>query len=50
MAALDAVNDRYGKLTAVPAAQGFRRSWKLRSEMKSPAWTTLIEEVPVALA
>lgn len=50
MAALDAVNGRYGKFTAVPAAQGFRRSWKLRSEMKSPAWTTRIEELPIAKA
>lgn len=47
MGALDAVNDRYGKFTAVPGVQGFRRTWKLRSGMKSPAWTTRLDEVPV---
>ncbi|WP_443025581.1 DUF4113 domain-containing protein [Sphingomonas sp. PB4P5] len=28
------------------ASQGFRREWKLRSEIRSPAWTTNIAEVP----
>jgi hypothetical protein len=29
---------------------GHRREWKLRSEMRSPAWTTNIAEVPTVLA
>ncbi|MHA0329544.1 DUF4113 domain-containing protein [Sphingomonas melonis] len=33
--------------TAVPAAQGFRREWRMRAENRSPAWTTRIEDVPV---
>jgi DNA polymerase V len=46
MGALDEINGRYGKWTAVTAAQGFKREWKLRSEMRSPSWTTSIAEVP----
>mgnify|MGYP005991763973 CR=1 FL=1 len=47
MTALDEVNGRYGRFTAAPAAQGFKREWKARSDSRSPAWTTRIEEVPV---
>ena len=44
--ALDAINQRYGKFTVVPGVQGFRRTWKTRADMKSPAWTTRLDEVP----
>jgi DNA polymerase V len=50
MNALDEINGRFGKWTAVTASQGFRREWKLRSEMRSPAWTTSIAEVPTVRA
>jgi len=50
MGALDDINGRLGKWTAVTASQGFRREWKLRSEMRSPAWTTSITEVPTVQA
>ncbi|WP_267381090.1 MULTISPECIES: Y-family DNA polymerase [unclassified Sphingomonas] len=50
MTALDAVNDRFGTFSAVPAVQGFKRGWKARSENKSPAWTTRLDEVPVVIA
>jgi DNA polymerase V len=50
MTALDEVNGRFGRFTAVPGAQGFHRGWKARSDSKSPAWTTRIDEVPVVLA
>ena len=46
MDAIDAVNGRYGKMTIVPAAQGFTRPWKMRAENLSPAWTTRIEDLP----
>jgi DNA polymerase V len=46
MGALDEINGRYGKWAAVTAAQGFKREWKLRSEMRSPSWTTNLAEVP----
>ena len=48
--ALDEVNSKFGRFTAVPAAQGFRREWKMRAESRSPAWTTRIDEVPVVNA
>ena len=50
MSALDAVNRRHGRMTVVPAAQGFKRPWKMRAEMKSPAWTTRIEDLPTVRA
>ena len=50
MTALDDVNGRFGKFAAVPAAQGFKRDWQMRSENKSPAWTTWLDEVPVVRA
>jgi len=50
MGALDEINGRFGRWTAVTASQGFKREWKLRSEMRSPAWTTSIAEVPVVRA
>ena len=46
MGALDEINTRFGKFSATTASQGFKRQWKMRSEMKSPAWTTDIREVP----
>ncbi len=50
MGALDAINDKFGTWTAVTATQGFRREWKLRSDMRSPAWTTKIADVPTVRA
>ncbi|MGI4731237.1 MAG: Y-family DNA polymerase [Janthinobacterium lividum] len=50
MGALDDINGRFGKWTAVTASQGFRREWKLRSELRSPAWTTSITDVPTVRA
>ena len=47
MTAVDQINARYGRWTAVPAAQGFRRDWKMRAVNRSPAWTTRLSEVPV---
>ncbi|WP_416366050.1 DUF4113 domain-containing protein [Sphingomonas aerolata] len=46
MGALDEINTRFGKFAATTASQGFKRQWKMRSEMKSPAWTTDIRDVP----
>jgi nucleotidyltransferase/DNA polymerase involved in DNA repair len=50
MAAIDDVNGRFGKFTVVTAGQGFKRQWRLRSDMRSPAWTTSIAEVPIVRA
>ncbi len=50
MGALDAINSKFGTWTAVTATQGFKREWKMRSEMRSPAWTTDIAQVPTVRA
>lgn len=48
MAALDAVNARFGRHTLVPASVGFARSSATRFEMRSPRYTTRWEELPTA--
>ena len=50
MAALDEINGRFGRFSAVTASQGFKRDWKARSDMKSPAYTTRLAEVPTVRA
>jgi DNA polymerase V len=47
MQALDAVNSRFGKKTLVLGSEGVRRSWQLRSEHRSPRYTTRISDLPV---
>ncbi|MBD8736256.1 DUF4113 domain-containing protein [Sphingomonas sp. CFBP 13706] len=32
------------------ASQGFKREWKIRFKMRSPAWTTDIAQVPTVRA
>ncbi len=43
MGALDDINGRLGRFTAVPATQGFKREWKMCAESRSPAWTTRLD-------
>lgn len=50
MTAMDEINGRFGKFTAVPAVQGFKRDWSARSESRSPNYTTRIAEVPAVRA
>ncbi|KGK99870.1 Y-family DNA polymerase [Thalassobacter sp. 16PALIMAR09] len=47
MAALDAVNSRFGKKTLVLASEGMSRSWQLRANHRSPRYTTRISDLPV---
>jgi len=47
MAALDAVNDRYGKKTMVLGSEGLRRSWAMRADHRSPRYTTRLSDLPV---
>jgi len=49
-AALDDINGRFGRFTAVPAAQDFKREWKMRAQSRSPAWTTRLDEAPIVIA
>jgi DNA polymerase V len=50
MHALDSINTRYGRGTLFPAANGIRRSWDTRFDMRSPRFTTCIDELPVVAA
>jgi DNA polymerase V len=52
MAALDACNRRFGRGAVVPAAAGLatKREWSTRFEMRSPRYTTRLEEIPVVAA
>lgn len=52
MMALDACNGRWGRGAVVPAAAGLasKRVWSTKFEMRSPRWTTQIDELPVAFA
>ncbi len=47
MAALDEVNDRFGKKTVVLASEGMKRPWSLRSDHRSPRYTTRLSDLPV---
>lgn len=47
MAALDAVNGRFGKKTMVLASEGMERSWQLRADHRSPRHTTRMADLPV---
>lgn len=50
MAALDAINERWGSGTLQYAAGGIAISWKAQFHQRSPAYTTKWEELPVARA
>lgn len=50
MGALDSINGRFGRFTVIAGVQGFEREWRARADMKSPAYTTRIAEVPVVRA
>lgn len=53
MQALDAVNGRYGRGTVLLASAGLegeRRSWSMKQERRTPAYTTRWEDMPVVRA
>jgi DNA polymerase V len=52
MEALDACNRRFGRGAVVSGAAGFahKRDWSTRFEMRSPRYTTRIDELPVVAA
>ena len=47
MAALDAVNGRFGKKSLVLAREGFQKRASMRQQSRSPRYTTRISDVPV---
>ena len=52
MQALDACNRRFGRGAVVPGTAGFapKRAWSTKFEMRSPRYTTRVDELPVVLA
>lgn len=52
MAALDSLNDRYGRgtLTVASAGAGNTKTWRLKAERKTPEYTTRIDQIPTARA
>ena len=53
MGALDACNARWGRGTVVPARAGLerqRRGWATKFEMRTPRYTTRVDELPTAHA
>jgi len=47
MEALDGVNARFGRGSLFVARTGVRKAWAVRADMRSPAYTTRLGEVPV---
>ena len=50
MAALDAINDRWGAGTLQYASSGLTKAWQTQCHRRSPAYTTDWDELPVAHA
>jgi DNA polymerase V len=53
MGAMDACNARFGRGSVVPARAGLahqRRAWATKFEMRTPRYTTQVDELPVAYA
>lgn len=51
MGALDACNARWGRGSVVPARAGLerqRRGWATKFEMRTPSYTTRVDELPTA--
>ena len=47
MNAIESINSKYGRDTICLASEGLQKMWKMRSEMKSPAYTTRWGELPL---
>ena len=45
--AIDLVSGRFGNKTLIVGAEGFERSWRLRSDHRSPRYTTRISDLPI---
>ena len=50
MAALDDINARFGRGSLLPGSTGVRGAWTLKAEMRSPAYTSRLTEVPTVSA
>lgn len=50
MAVIDLLNRRYGSGTIRFASEGIRQDWKMRSDLRSPRYTTRWDELLVVKA
>lgn len=50
MKTIDTLNEKMGTNTLVSAASGIQKNWAMRSENKSPRYTTCWHELPIAFA
>lgn len=50
MAAMDTLNERYGRGALRVAAEGIRPAWKMKREWLSPGYTTEWARLPVVRA
>jgi DNA polymerase V len=50
MRTIDSLNQKMGTNTLVSAASGIQKNWAMRSENKSPRYTTCWHELPIAFA
>lgn len=50
MRAMDAVNRRFGRNALAPAGVTYQRAWGLKQDMRSPRWTTRLDEAPTVQA
>ncbi|ASQ44734.1 DNA polymerase V subunit UmuC [Legionella clemsonensis] len=48
MKLIDGINQKYGPRTMRLAAEGFRKSWSMKRQLKSPHYTTRWSELPAA--
>jgi len=48
MAAMDAINAEFGRDTVRAGAVGTEKRWAIRSENRSPRFTTRWDELPIA--
>lgn len=49
MAVLDAINSKYGRHTLRLAAEGHVKPWAMRTQLRSPSYTTQWSELPVVI-
>ena len=47
MLAMERINQKYGSHTLKLAAEGYSKPWAMRRELKSPAYTTSWQDIPV---
>lgn len=50
MAAIDAVNAKHGRGAVTSAAVGITKGWQTKFEMRSPLYTTRVDELPTGRA